>query len=143
MEREIELDWDRAESDVPIANHVDSEDMSRLGDIGAMTRTVFLRRIRLAKLELPLAKCQALLPLFARKLAARLRVKFDSAQRAETLDGQIEVYEYIYEMASQRMGEYGNFRKEYILEILIVVILACELIVGILEYLTHYFGPSA
>ncbi|MEI6233132.1 MAG: hypothetical protein WCT04_08770 [Planctomycetota bacterium] len=140
LEREIATDWPRAEADLPLANDVTPDDLKRLGDIGAMTRLVWMRRIRLSKLERPLAKCQVPLPQSAKRLAARLRSRFDIDDRTETLDGQIEVYEYIYEMANQRMGEYGNFRKEFLLEILIVVLLAAELTVMLLEYYRNTMG---
>jgi len=134
LERDIAAEWPRAEADLPLASDVASEDLRKFGEISAMTRSVLARRIRLAKLERPLLKCQTPLPDAARKLAARLRVKFDVEDRAETLDGQIEVYEYIYEMANQRMSEYKNFRREYLLEILIVILLAGELVFMVLEF---------
>ncbi len=137
LEGEIAAEWSRAEKDLPLANDVTPEDLNRLGDIGAMTRSVWMRRIRLSKLERPLTKCQFPLAPSARKLAVRLRAAFDIHDRAETLDGQIEVYEYIYEMANQRMGEYGNFRKEYLLEILIIFLLAAELCVMIADFLRN------
>ena len=137
LEREIGANWGRAETDLPLAGDVASDDLKRLGEIGTMSRMVLTRRIRLAKLERPLYRCQAPLPLPARKLAARLRAKFDVDDRAETLDGQIEVYEYIYEMANQRLGEYKNFRREYILEILIVVLLASEVVLMILDFIRN------
>lgn len=137
LEREIAANWGRAETDLPLAGDVASDDLKRLGEIGTMSRMVLTRRIRLAKLERPLYRCQAPLPLPARKLAARLRTKFDVEDRAETLDGQLEVYEYIYEMANQRLGEYKNFRREYILEILIVVLLASEVVLMILDFIRN------
>jgi|SRR5579862_1109937 len=127
LEHEIAADWGRAETDLPLAGDVRSDDLKRQGDVSAMTQLVFTRRIRLAKIERSLLKTQVPLPRYARRLAARLRSKFDIESREETLDGQIEVYEYVYEMANQRMGEYRNFRREYILEILIVLLLAGEL----------------
>lgn len=134
LERGIAAEWPSAERDLSLANDVTPADWKRLGEIGVTTRAVWLRRIRLAKMERPLAKSQVPLAPIGRKLAARLRAKFDVAGRVETLDGQIEVYEYIYEMANQRMGEYGNFRREYVLEIVIVVLLTAELAVMVLDF---------
>jgi hypothetical protein len=136
LEQEIASDWGRAENDLPLASDVSSDDLSRVGDVSAMTQLVFMRRIRLAKLERSLEKTQAPLPRHARAFAARLRARFDIAHRAETLDGQIEVYEYVYELANQRMGEYRNFRREYVLEIAIVLLLASELAVMLWEHFT-------
>ena len=47
------------------------------------------------------------------KLRSLARVE----ERLERLDGQIEVYEYDYELINQRLGEYQHFRKEMIAEI--------------------------
>lgn len=138
LEHEIAADWGRAETDLPLAGDVRSEDLKRQGNVSAMTQLVFTRRIRLSKLERSLIKTQAVLPRYARRLAARLRTKLDVESRNETLDGQIEVYEYVYEMANQRMGEYRNFRREYVLEILIVLLLAGELALMMWEH----FAPG-
>jgi hypothetical protein len=130
LEHEIAADWERLSADMPLANDVKPEDLKRVDDLGSMTATVGQRRIRLARLELPLLKTQLHdLPPPALHLARALRSKFDLEQRLETLDGQLEVYEYTYEMANQRMGEYRNFRHEFLLEVLIVFLLAAELAV--------------
>jgi uncharacterized Rmd1/YagE family protein len=42
------------------------------------------------------------------------------------VDGQLEVFEHIYEMSAQRMGEYRAARQEAILEWVIIVLLAAE-----------------
>jgi uncharacterized Rmd1/YagE family protein len=42
------------------------------------------------------------------------------------VDGQLEVFEHIYEMSAQRMGEYRAARQEGILEWVIIVLLAAE-----------------
>ena len=64
----------------------------------------------------------------ARQLGAILREKAEVEDRLESVDEKTEVYEYIYELASQRMGEYRNARREMILEIAIIVILVVETI---------------
>jgi hypothetical protein len=52
----------------------------------------------------------------AQKLGDELRERARIESRLETVDAQIEVYEGVYEMASQRMGEYRAAREEHVLE---------------------------
>jgi uncharacterized Rmd1/YagE family protein len=45
------------------------------------------------------------------------------------VDGQLEVFEgHVYEMSGQRMGEYRAAREEHVLEWVIIVLLAAELV---------------
>jgi uncharacterized Rmd1/YagE family protein len=46
----------------------------------------------------------------------------------ETVDSQLEVFEDIYEMSGQRMGEYRAAEVEKLLEWIIIVLLGAELL---------------
>ena len=62
----------------------------------------------------------------AQKLGEELRERAGTEARAEIVDGQIEVFEHVYEMSSQRMGEYRAARQGHIMEWVIIVLLAAE-----------------
>jgi hypothetical protein len=74
----------------------------------------------------PDAEADARLPAVAQKLGAELRERAKVETRLKTVDGQLEVFEHIYEMSSQRIGEYRASREEHILEWIIIVLLAAE-----------------
>lgn len=138
LEGEINGQWGQAKTDLPLASDVHSKDLDRLNEVAGTTRAVWLRRIRLAQLERPMLRSQVALPPGAKKLAARLRRAFDVEGRLEILDGQIECFEYIYEMTNQRMGEYKNFRREFVVEILIALLLAMEVVLMGWDFIRHY-----
>jgi uncharacterized Rmd1/YagE family protein len=84
------------------------------------------RRIRVARTEPHLYKPQATLAAASRRLGEELREKAQIEARLETVDGQLEVFEHVYEMSGQRMGEYRAARQEHVLEWVIIVLLAAE-----------------
>jgi hypothetical protein len=134
LEAEIAGDWPLVEADIPLAHDVKAADLGRQAQLGEMTQRTLLRRLRHVRVE------QQLLELAAdpRKAARLLQRKLRVASRLEVLDGQLETYEYVYELANQRMAEYANFRREYLVEWLIVVVLALEVIVVIAELFLAY-----
>lgn len=130
---------DLAERDIPLTHDVKAADLGRQAQLGEMTQRTLLRRLRHVRLEQHLLQFAADLPLPQRKAARLLQRKMRVSSRLEVLDGQLETYEYIYELANQRMAEYANFRREYLVEWLIVVILAIEVVVVIAElYLAYH-----
>ena len=49
------------------------------------------------------------------------RDSLDIEDRLETLDGQIEVYEDLCELANQRQTDYSHFIREFVIEVMIVI----------------------
>ena len=70
-------------------------------------------------------------PRWPQQLGESLREKAGVEDRLEPLDGQIETFEDIYEMASQRWASSTHHRQSQVVEWLIVAILAAELLVGL------------
>ena len=82
--------------------------------------------MRLARMEAHLSGPDARLGAAGQRLGEALREKAQTEARAEIVGGQLEVFEHIYEMSAQRMGEYRAARQEDILEWVIIVLLAAE-----------------
>jgi len=127
LERELAADWPRAGADAPLAHEVSGPVAPRCRQLAAMTARTLDRRVRHARIEPWLLGARAALPGEAGGAVERLREKARVEARLEAVDGQLEVYEYIYELANQRMSEHRHFRTERALEIAIVVLLAAEL----------------
>jgi hypothetical protein len=143
LEAETAAAWPEAEQDTPLAYDVTAGDLARQEILGRRTVAVFDRRIRQARIEPHLRHAAADLPLAARRLGDLLRRKARAQERIESLDSKTEVYEYIYELASQRMGEYRNSRRERLLEIIIIVILAVETAAMFIDgFITWWASPD-
>jgi uncharacterized Rmd1/YagE family protein len=68
------------------------------------------------------------LPAASQKLGEELRDKARTDARLENVDAQLEVFEGIYEMSGQRMGEYRAAHEEHVLEWIIIALLAAEML---------------
>jgi hypothetical protein len=69
-----------------------------------------------------------------RRLGDALLEEAEREDRCATLDARIEAAEYVYELVGQRAGEFRHAREGYWIEWVIVVLLAAELAVMLLEY---------
>jgi len=136
LEAEIAGDWAVVESDIPLTHDVKAADLCRQAQLGEMTQRTLQRRMRHVRIEQHLLNPAGTGPLA--KVARYLQRKLRIANRLEALDGQLETYEYVYELANQRMAEYANFRREYLVEWLIVIVLALEVVVVIAELFLAY-----
>lgn len=134
LEEQIAADWDAVQADSPLVHDVNSSHLPRRGEIAHRTQRTLERRIRCSRLEKRFfTPAEALLPA-RRRLIDALFEEADVEDRMEILDGQLDVFEYVYEMVNQRMGEYANFRKEFLVEILIVLMLAAEVTIMLCDY---------
>jgi hypothetical protein len=133
LEQEIAASWPELEGDSPLAYEVNSDNFTRDTSLGLRMQQALQRRMRHARIEPHLLLPAAHLPAQGQALFERLCEEAFTEDRLEILDGQIEVCEQVYEMSSQRMGEYRNSRREFILECLIIVLLAAETVVMIAE----------
>ena len=138
LEAEIDADWPAAEADVPLMNSVGNAELARETEVAQRGTQVALRRLRCARLEARLLAPSAAFGDAARRIGEKLRDESDVETRLETLDGRIEVYEYIYELAGQRMSDYHHFRREYVVEIVIAAILAVEALLVAYEIYLYY-----
>ncbi len=133
LEAEVAEDWPVAQDHVPLAHKAD---LSRSAGLKALTTDTLTRRLRCARIERPLLVPTGPMTDAARKLASKLRDSLDVEDRLDTLDGQIEVYEDLCEIANQRLSDYSHFFREFIVEILIVLLLAAEVTVALMNYFT-------
>jgi len=133
LEGEIAAGWPEAETDAPLAYEVTRHHLPRHKLLAERSFRVLQWRMRHVRVEPHLHGPAPQLSELGRKLGERLRRETGVEDRLEFLDGKIESCEYIYEMVSQRMGEYQNFHREFLLELLIVLLLGAEAIVLVVE----------
>ena len=134
LEREIDADGAVLARDVPLTTAaVNRESLQGLAHVHQRTCTTTQRRIRCSRLQRPLEKPSITLPGAGRRLVAELLVQCEIQDRLKAVDERLEVYEDVYELANDRLLEFGNFRAEAKLEIWIIVILVTELVVMVAE----------
>lgn len=138
IEAEIAAGWTDLEQDKALAFEVKAADLTRSDSVGARMNQAFGRRIRYARIEPHLYEPEATLSAAGQKLGAELREKARSEARLETVDAQLEVYEHIYEMSGQRLGEYRAAHEEHTLEWIIIVLLAAELLALLAQMLWKF-----
>lgn len=126
IEDEIAQGWAAAEEDRPLAFEVTAADLRRSDEVGGRMAGALGRRMRLARMEAHLFAPDVRFSPAGQRLGEALREKAQVEARAEIVDGQLEVFEHIYEMGAQRMGEYRAAHQEAILEWVIIVLLAAE-----------------
>ncbi len=134
LEREIDADSEVLARDVPLTTAaVNTESLQCAVHVHERTCTTTQRRIRCSRLQRPLEKPSITLPGAGRRLVAELLVQCEVLDRLKAVDDRLEVYEDVYELANDRILEYGNFRAEARLEIWIIVILLGELVLMLVE----------
>ena len=133
IENEIAEAWGELEQDKALAFEVKATDLERSEAVGARMNQALARRIRLARIEPHLYEPTATLPPVGWKLGEELRDHARIDVRLETADGQLEVFEGVYEMSGQRMGEYRAAREEHVLEWVIILLLAAELLLLLVQ----------
>jgi hypothetical protein len=133
IEREIADAWVELDQDKALAFDVTPTDLERSEAVGVRMNKTLGRRIRFARIEPHLYEPQAELSAVSRKLGEELREKVRIETRLETVDGQLEVFEHVYEMSGQRMGEYRAAREEHVLEWVIILLLGAELLLLLVQ----------
>jgi len=140
IEGEIADTWAELEQDKGLAFEVSPADLKRGEAVGERMNRTLQRRIRLARIEPHLYDPDASLPAASQKLGEELRDKARMDARLETVDAQLEVFEGIYEMSGQRMGEFRAAQQEHVLEWTIIALLGAELLLMLAQALWKFGG---
>jgi hypothetical protein len=75
-------------------------------------------------------------PTLASQVSERLRERLRQRHRVEMLQEQLEVFERIYDTLGQKATDYKANRKGHILEMVIIVMLAAQLVLSLFSILT-------
>jgi len=135
IESEVASGWADLEVDKKLAYQVKPFDLERSEIVGQRMDQTLQRRIRHARIEPHLYTPNFQLSVAGQKLGEELREKANIEDRSETVDSQMEVFEHVYEMCSQRMGEFRDSRQGHTLEWVIIILLGSEVILLIADML--------
>ena len=94
--------------------------------------------MRHVRIEPHLVDPAATLPPLAAELGEALCEKARIEDRLEAIDGKLEVFEYIYEMVSQRLADCTQHKQGVGVEWLIVALLAAELVLTIVGFVAEH-----
>jgi hypothetical protein len=135
LESAVDCGWSELDRDAELAYRVEGLDRTRDTELRERALSTMRRRLLFMRWE-PLWLGTAMQSGSGmRRLGEVLREEAEREDRCATLDGRIESAEYVYELVGQRAGEFRHAREGYWIECLIVVLLAAELVVMLLEYL--------
>ncbi|HEX3926941.1 MAG TPA: hypothetical protein VHW65_03000 [Gemmatimonadales bacterium] len=135
LQREVAAAWSTLDGDRRLAFRVAPDDLKHEAAIAARVDGAFERRIRFSRLAPGTWQPSPAVTGAGRRLGEELRARAGIDDRAEALDNDLEVFEHLYEMASQRMGEFRASHGEARLEWVIIGLLVLEtlaLIVGMM-----------
>ncbi len=137
IESEIDASWSVLNQDRRLAFQVTDQDLIESKSLGNRMEQTLERRMRHVRIEPHLYLPGMQLSVAAQKLGEELREKTRCEARCEAADSQIEVFEHVYEMASQRLGEFRDARYGHKLEWIIILLLAAEIVWLITEFLMN------
>lgn len=133
LEREVLQGWTGVEEDTPLAYKIGKADLARDEEVGRRAKSVLELRIRHVRTEPLVLRGPARAGRLASDVGEGLREEARFEERLEALDGQIEAQEYVYELASQRFGEFRHAREGFLIEVIIVALLAAEVVLLLLD----------
>lgn len=137
IEQAIGSGWNDVEADTSLAYAAHPPDLENEVEVGQRMQRVMQTRLRLSRIEPALLRSAEHLCSTARELGEALRDAALCEDRLETADGQIETQEYVYELASQRLGESRHARQGFVLEMAIIILLAAEVVLIIFDILRN------
>jgi hypothetical protein len=136
LERCLADGWPRLEADSPLAFEFDEKGIARRTELARGFQQALALRSRLARLTPQIQRPLVHPPTLASQIGERLRERTRLAERVEFADGQLAVFEHVYEMCSQRASEFLQSRKGHNLEWIIIVLLAAQTLLLLFERLT-------
>ncbi len=128
--------WPDLEADGPMAFEFEAPNLRSKRKLAERFRTVLELRARLARLS-PLIHLPPMFPpTLASQIGERLRERARMAHRAESLEGQLEVFERVYDGCAQRASELVHARRSHALEWVIIILLLAQTVFVCIDHLS-------
>jgi hypothetical protein len=136
LEHELANAWSEMNEDMPLAFNFDEKSLPRRKELQRRYERVMSIRSRMLRLS-PYVYCPHIYPpTLASQLAERYRERTRMLHRHEILDGQLEVFERVYETCGQRISDFVQSRTGHILEWIIIILLVLQMVIWGFEILT-------
>lgn len=136
MEDDITARWPQLEMDTPLAFEFVEKAVSEKRDLMRRFQDVIRIRAQLARLA-PHIECPSVYPpTLVSQVGERLREKARLSERLQFVREQVDVFEKVYEMCGQRVSDFMSSRTGHTLESVIIILLAAETILLIVDLLS-------
>jgi len=140
IETEISAAWADYEADLPCGFTLTEADRSRATDLAARYRRAMSLTGRLARLSPSIHQPLHHPPTLAGQIGERLRDRCRLADREEFASEQLEPITQLYEACGQRVTEHNIAHREYVLIWVIVLLLATETVMLLVDLLASAAG---
>ena len=131
---ETEALWSELPNLVPLTHSVSAADLGRQGQVDAATKRAAAARMTFTELDRRLSGFDAAMSPAVRRQWSELCLQSELLTLLRANEDMIEMLAETCEAANERLTEFRYFRSEWILEVLIVVALAIDL-------LAQFFAP--
>ena len=136
MEEDIVARWPQLEQDTPLAFEFVEKAVSQKRELMRRFQDVIGMRAQLARLA-PQIECPPVYPpTLVSQVGERLREKARLSERLQFVREQVDVFEKVYEMCGQRVSDFMSSRTAHTLEWVIIILLAAETILLIVDLLS-------
>lgn len=136
VERQIGDRWSQLDVDTPLAFEFHEQAISERKELMQRFRVIIGLRSRGVRMA-PHIQCPHVFPpTLASQISERMREKSRVAERLEFMREQIEVFEKVYEMCSQRASDFVANRTSHMLEWVIILLLAAKTILLVVNLLS-------
>ena len=133
IERDIAARWPELEGDAPLAFDFHERWLRRRDELARRFQAFVLLRGRFVRLVPLVHRPPVYPPTLASQISERLRERTRITDRLEFCDGQLELYERVYDLCAERSSEFALARKGHVLEWIIIVFLAFQTLLLVLE----------
>jgi hypothetical protein len=137
LEEELGGGWAGLEADAPLAFEFDERAAGRRAELGRRFQQAIRARARVARLLPQVQRPAVYPPTLATQVAERLRERTRLAERADFLGGQLDLFERVYELCGHRSSEFALSRKSLTLEWVIIVLLAVQTLLVVIDMLSN------
>lgn len=136
IEQTLDARWDAVTADARLAFEFTERDVARKPELGERFQQTVVLRARFERLAPQAIVPHVHPPTLASQIGERLRERLRMAERLELADGKLEAQERVYELCSQRTGEFMVARTGHMLEWVIIVLLLSQTVLLVIEFLT-------
>ncbi|HVP11038.1 MAG TPA: hypothetical protein VMV94_07605 [Phycisphaerae bacterium] len=133
LEAEVDAAWTACHGHISLTHQVMSKDVARWPAVNEMTRRVTLCRMDCCDLRRQLESPSAELSAAARQVYGDLCAGARLADRLAAMEARINAMMSLYSAANDRLSAYSYFRREWWLEVWIILVIIAELAVIFLQ----------
>jgi|694.fasta_scaffold49410_3 hypothetical protein len=135
LERCVNNGWDALEGDVPTAFTFREANVRDRAELATRFQKAIVLQAKLSRLIPLIVQPAQYPPTLESQLHERLKERMRQEDRVEVLERQLDIFQRVYEMCGQRSSDYMLTRSGNILEWIIILLLAVQTILTIIDYL--------